>query len=194
MFSDIFKLALESLMLFALHFDRNGTFPAKLSKEKELEYFGIMNTDTDGKAKEARDRLIMHNMRLVAYIVRKKYKDSKEPAEDLISIGSIGLVKAVSAYDTTKKTPFGTYAAICIDNEIKMYFRKNNKTFTEVPLDDKCGEDGGTLLDKLAADDDPLMDVISLLGRRGVYNAINKYLDTRERKVIARRYGLNFEG
>jgi RNA polymerase sporulation-specific sigma factor len=133
-------------------------------------------------------------MRLVSFIVRRKYNDSKEPAEDLVSIGSIGLVKAVSAYDVTKPTPFGTYAAICIDNEIKMYFRKTNKTAGEISMSDQFGEEGGTILDKLTADDDPLMDVISLLNSRAVYKAVNTSLNLRERHIISRRYGLNFKG
>lgn len=194
MFADILRLALDSLILFALHFEKSGSFPQKLPREEEIKLFNQMNGSFSRESMEARDKLIMHNMRLVSFIVRRKYNDSKEPAEDLVSIGSIGLVKAVSAYDVSKATPFGTYAAICIDNEIKMYFRKNNKTAGEISMSDQFGEEGGTILDKLTAEDDPFMDVISLLNSRAVYKAVNMSLNLRERRIIARRFGLNFKG
>lgn len=113
MFSDIIILALNNLLYFALHLESNGVFPKPLSAKEEAECFVLMEQgDSD-----ARNRLIEHNLRLVAHIIKKYYSNSKEQ-DDLISIGTIGLIKAVSTFDYKKGTRFATYASKCIENAI----------------------------------------------------------------------------
>jgi RNA polymerase sporulation-specific sigma factor len=116
MFTAMIQLALQNLVYFALHLENNGAFPKKLSKEEERECLeGIANGDL-----EARNKLIEHNLRLVAYIVKKHYFDSKEENDDLISIGTIGLINAAETFKMDKKINFSTYASKCIDNQIKV--------------------------------------------------------------------------
>ena len=116
MFSTLIQLALQNLIYMALHLDSSGVFPKQLSKEDEIKCLErIANGDH-----AARNKLIEHNLRLVAYIVKKKYPDSKEQ-EDLISIGIIGLIKASETFNPQKNINFSTYASKCIDNQIKMH-------------------------------------------------------------------------
>ena len=113
MFITMIQLALQNLIYFALHLE-NGSFPKKLSKTEECECIeGIANGNH-----EARNKLIEHNLRLVAYIVRKNYSDAKDQ-EDLISIGIIGLIRAAETFKSDKKISFSTYASKCIDNQIQ---------------------------------------------------------------------------
>lgn len=113
MFSAIISLVMENLLYFALHVEGNGTFPKPLNAKQEKECFERMK---EGDA-AARDRLIEHNLRLVAHIAKKYYSVTNEQ-DDLISIGTIGLIKAVGTFDYTKGTRFATYAARCIENSI----------------------------------------------------------------------------
>jgi RNA polymerase sporulation-specific sigma factor len=115
MFSSFFHLAVENLLYLALHLESGGVFPKQLSKDEEQECLtAIANGDQN-----ARNKLIEHNLRLVAFIVRKNYTDSKEQ-DDLISIGTIGLIKAAETFNQSKKISFSTYASKCIDNQIKV--------------------------------------------------------------------------
>lgn len=109
----LLKLALDNLLFFGLHFDRKNMFPKQLSAKEEAE---CIQQIAQGDA-AARDRLIVHNMRLVAYIVNKNYPDAKD-ADDLVSIGTIGLIRAVETFDYQKGNQFSTYASKCIDNAI----------------------------------------------------------------------------
>lgn len=109
----LLKLALDNLLFFGLHFDRKNMFPKQLSAKEEAECIRqIAQGDMS-----ARDRLIVHNMRLVAYIVKKNYPDAKDP-DDLVSIGTIGLIRAAETFDYQKGNQFSTYASKCIDNAI----------------------------------------------------------------------------
>lgn len=111
MFTELINLALENLLFFALHLETGGVFPKPLSAAEEEECFRRMG---EGDA-AARNKLIEHNLRLVAHIIKKYYNVSTDQ-EDLISIGTIGLIKAVSTFDYSKKTRFATYASRCIEN------------------------------------------------------------------------------
>ena len=111
MFSTLISLVMENLLYFALHVEGNGTFPKPLTTKQEKESFELMKQGDSA----ARDRLIEHNLRLVAHIAKKYYSVTNEQ-DDLISIGTIGLIKAVGTFDYTKGTRFATYASRCIEN------------------------------------------------------------------------------
>ena len=113
MITELISLAFENLLFFALHLESGGVFPKPLSASEEEECFRKMH---DGDT-SARNKLIEHNLRLVAHIIKKYYNVSTDQ-EDLISIGTIGLIKAVSTFDYSKKTRFATYASRCIENVI----------------------------------------------------------------------------
>ena len=143
--------------------------------------------------KTARNKLIEHNLRLVAHIIKKYYSNSSEQ-DDLVSIGTIGLIKAVSTYNYEKGTRFATYAARCIENEILMYFRNKKKyaqdvSFTE-PID--CDKDGNALsiMDTLADEHSIAEDIEDKLRFEELYKVIEKELLPREKEIIYMRYGL----
>jgi len=190
MFSALIGLALQNLLYFALHLENNGVFPKQLSKEEERDCLvKIAQGDI-----AARNKLVEHNLRLVAYIVKKHYPDSKEQ-EDLISIGTIGLIRAAETFDLAKQTNFSTYAGKCIDNQIKMYFRKNKKTSTEVHISDPIDSDKDgnqiTIAD-IFKDPSCVQDEAELLiYEKKLYRYINEELNERERQIICKRYGIN---
>ncbi|MDE7302984.1 MAG: sigma-70 family RNA polymerase sigma factor [Oscillospiraceae bacterium] len=116
MFTELIELALENLLYFALHLESGGVFPKPLSAAEEEECFRKMHEGD----RDAKNKLIEHNLRLVAHIIKKYYNVTTDQ-EDLISIGTIGLIKAVSTFDYSKKTRFATYASRCIENAIVPY-------------------------------------------------------------------------
>ena len=144
---------------------------------------------------QARNQLIEHNLRLVAHIA-KKYESTKDLQEDLISIGTIGLIKAVDSYKPTKATKLGTYAAKCIENEMLMMFRNEKKRSRDVSLNEPIGTDkeGNTicLIDVVESDNE---DVISNMERQEnvemIRDIVENKLTKREREIIERRYGMN---
>lgn len=142
---------------------------------------------------KARDKLIEHNLRLVAHIIKKYYSNYKEQ-EDLISIGTIGLIKAVNSYDFEKKTKFATYASKCIENEILMYFRSKKKTNQDVFISDPidCDKDGNslTLMDVMAQEDNITDDIDLRIKSATLYKILESKLTKRERNIIIMRYGL----
>ncbi len=188
MFMDLFGTALENLLFFALHLD-GSYYPKQFTKKEEQECLQRIAAGDPA----ARNELIEHNLRLVAYIVNKHYGDSKEQ-EDLISIGTIGLIKAAETFDTEKAISFSTYASTCIRNQIKMYFRKTKHKSSEVymnePIDtDKNGNEL-TIAD-IFKDDVCVDDEVDLrINMEKLYNAVNTILDERERLIISKRYGL----
>lgn len=115
----LLKLVLQNLLFFGLHFEGKNMFPKQLSSKEEAECIRLM---AEGDEK-AREKLIVHNLRLVAYIVNKNYPEAKDP-DDLVSIGTIGLIRAVETFDFKKGNQFSTYASKCIDNAIA-HFRKH---------------------------------------------------------------------
>ena len=143
---------------------------------------------------EAKKEMILRNMRLVAHVA-KKYQNSEEDMEDLISIGTIGLIKAISTFNYERGNRLATYAARCIDNELLMYFRGKKKTSREVSLYEPIGTDKEgnqiNLLDVVESMDRDIFEVIELKGNtRKVYEMIPKVLNGREREIIEWRYGL----
>lgn len=167
-----------------------GYFPKQLSKEDEEKYVRLWkNGDT-----AARNILIEHNLRLVAHIA-KKYAATGLSAEDLISIGSIGLIKAVSTFDPDKGSRLGTYAVRCIENEILMYLRTDKKHQNDVFLQDTVGQDSEgneiTLMDLLSSDDDTLVEDLDMRMRvKYLHQKVADVLKGRERTIIELRYGM----
>ena len=165
--------------------------PAPLDAEKEGEV--IQRLATEGY-EEARRLLIEHNLRLVVYIA-KKFDNTGVGVEDLISIGTIGLIKAINTFQPTKKIKLATYASRCIENEILMYLRRNNKTKLEVSIDEPLNVDwdGNELLlcDILGTVGDTIYkDLESEAERKVLMKAVNK-LSKRERLIIQMRFGLD---
>ena len=167
----------------------NEVFKDPLKKEEEELYIQKMMAGDI----EARNKLIEHNLRLVAHIVKKfdrNYKDN----DDLISIGTIGLIKGVDSYSAKKGVRITTYCARCIENEILMYFRANNKHNNDVSLNDYVGydKDGNEIqvLDVLKVDSEDVIDKLELQDNITLVKKYLKILNPREMKIIKKRYGL----
>ena len=174
--------------LYYLH--SNIFLPAPLSDVEEERLLRLVETEDDI---EARNKLIEHNLRLVVYIA-KRFESKKVLIEDLISIGSMGLIKGVETFKLDKKIKLATYASRCIENEILMFLRKISKTKTEISLDETLNIDidGNELLlsDILGTDDDELYDkAIKVEKMKVMYEYINK-LNPREKNIITLRFGL----
>ncbi len=173
------------------YISNNSLFPESLSPEEEKMYIEKMNEgDTD-----ARNILIEHNLRLVAHVC-KKYSNTNIDQDDLISIGSIGLIKGINSYDSKKSIKLSTYISKCIDNEILMYLRSNKKLNSEVYLDDPIGKDKDdntvTLQEVLENDDRAIEEEVDLKMKISkLYEKIKKVLKNRERTIIELRFGLN---
>ena len=164
--------------------------PAPFDSVREAEVLRKFGTSED---KEARSALIEHNLRLVVYIARK-FDNTSVGVEDLISIGTIGLIKAINTFDVDKNIKLATYASRCIENEILMFFRSAKKTAQDVSLNDPIDtdKDGNTLtlLDTIATDDHILEDIDLRMKVRQLYDAVKTRLSPREREIILLRYGL----
>ncbi len=166
------------------------TFLMPLNAEEEKFYLEKMK---EGSL-EAKNNLIERNLRLVAHISRK-YQNGEEDMEDLISIGTIGLIKAIATFNYERGNRLATYAARCIDNELLMYFRGKKKTSREVSLYEPIGTDKEgnqiNLMDVVESTDRDIFEIIELKGNtRKVYEAIPRVLNSREREIIEWRYGL----
>lgn len=188
--TDIMSLFLEAFYA-VLYASSVGSFPKPLSAAEEKECIEKMR----GGDRAARSRLIEHNLRLVAHVIKKYYASGAEQ-DDLISIGTIGLIKAVDSFDSAKGTRISTYAARCIENEIRMYFRSRVKTNAEVYIGDPIESDREgnelTLLDILYSDGNGVLeDLVLSCEKSELAGAIQMSLTAREREVIIRRYGLS---
>ena len=187
---------LLSLLLNATHLMLGlGTpqsFPPPLNANEEREVFDLM---AKGDA-AAREKLILHNLRLVSHIVRKYYSTAKN-VEDLISIGSIGLVKAIDSFKQENGTRFATYGAKCIQNEILMHFRSQKKFSGEVSIHDTIDvdRDGNplTYMDVIATEDNIEEETDAKIKALMVRRLVNTVLDERERQIVLLRYGMNGE-
>ncbi len=184
--------ALQGLVFFALHFDNRNSFPRQLTAKEEREYVALAaNGD-----KNAMDMLIKHNLRLVAFIVKKHYPDFRDQ-DDLISIGTIGLIKAAQTFDYKRSVSFSTYAGKCINNQIRMYFRKIKHQQTEVYLNEPvdCDKDGNTvtLADIFCDSADVAQQADLNINIEKLYRYITDELDDREKEILCKRYGLNFQ-
>ena len=189
MFGGLISWLMENMLYFALHMESGTVFPKPLSAQQEAEAFRRMaEGDTS-----ARSELIEHNLRLVAHVV-KKYYTSNADTEELISIGTVGLIKAVSTFNNSKSTRFATYAAKCIDNEILMFFRSAKKSARDVYLDEPVDvdKDGNSmsLMDIIAEDDNMVDRIDTMIKSRQLYGFVENSLDDREREIILYRYGL----
>lgn len=189
MFGGLISWLMENMLYFALHMESGTVFPKPLSAQQEAEAFRRM---AEGDA-SARSELIEHNLRLVAHVV-KKYYTSNADTEELISIGTVGLIKAVSTFNNSKSTRFATYAAKCIDNEILMFFRSAKKSTRDVYLDEPVDidKDGNSmsLMDIIAEDDNMVDRIDTMIKSRQLYGFVENSLDDREREIILYRYGL----
>ena len=165
------------------------SFPPALSHEEEKEYFSQMKRGDE----EARQKLILHNLRLVSHIVRKYYSTNKNQ-EDLVSIGTIGLCKAVDTYNTDNGTRFATYASKCIQNEILMSFRAEKKHSSDVSINETIDvdRDGNPLayIDVISSDENISEETERKIMSERALRCIKTVLTLRERQVIIMRYGL----
>lgn len=180
---------IRSLAFFTTSYS-NNVFPEPLSKEEEEKYITLLLN----KDPKARDKLIEHNLRLVAHIV-KKYENSNTDTDDLISIGTIGLIKGIDSYSLKHGTKITTYCARCIENEILMYFRSNKKNNMVVSLDEPIGfdKDGNevTILEVLKTPKPDYVDEISKKDNIGLLKKYLNILNPREKEIVRRRYGLD---
>ncbi|MCX4286993.1 MAG: RNA polymerase sporulation sigma factor SigK [Clostridia bacterium] len=186
MFSTLFEFIKR--IFFLTGYFSNGSYPQPLSSEEEAECLKQMKQGS----KHARDKLICHNMRLVAHIA-KKY--GKNDLDDMISIGSIGLIKGVESYSTEKGTTLATYLARCIENEILMTLRSNKRYQNTVYLQNTLGVDNDgneyTLMDVLAVKEDSVFHQAEMsILRQNLLKIIREHLTDREQKIILMRYGL----
>nr|WP_055667953.1 RNA polymerase sporulation sigma factor SigK [Desnuesiella massiliensis] len=188
-FNHIFDV-IGSITLLAGYITGNNSFPQPLDeKEEECYLIKLKNGDLNAK-----NILVERNLRLVAHIV-KKYSYPGKDIDDLISIGTVGLIKAIDSFDYTKGTRLATYAARCIENEILMLIRNNKKSKGEVYLQDPIGIDKEgneiSLLDVLSSEEDSILEIVeSKIQIKKLYNKINSSLHERERLIIEMRYGL----
>lgn len=180
---------LKNMLFFILHVENPNIFPKPLPKDEEEECFRRM---AEGD-KSARNKLIEHNLRLVAHIV-KKYSQSSAEQDELISIGTIGLIKAVSTFDYKKGAKFATYASRCIENEILMNFRSLKKSAGDIYINEpvETDKDGNamTLIDMIDDGVDIHEQVELNIRSKQLYDFLEKCLDKRELEIIIYRYGL----
>ncbi len=190
MLSATFMLLVSSALLMLRLGDNASSFPRPLKQKEEQEY---IQRAIQGDL-EARNILIEHNLRLVMHIIKKYYTSSAD-AEDLVSIGTIGLIKGVSTYRPDKGVRLATYASKCIENEILMHFRGQKKSAGDVSLSDALDTDGEgeglALLDTIACDQDMLEELSRREATEQVRRAVDTVLEGREAEVIRLRYGLN---
>ncbi|MBO5211538.1 MAG: RNA polymerase sporulation sigma factor SigK [Clostridia bacterium] len=188
----MFNLVLELLSgiyFFALHVVTKGAFPRPLTAEEENE---LLEKSQKGDI-DARNTLIEHNLRLVAHIVKKYYATGADQ-DDLISIGTVGLIKAVSTFKSDKNIRLATYAARCIENEILMFFRSLKKNAQDVFISDPIDTDGQgnalTLIDVIADKSDIVEELDTKLKIQKLRLILNGVLDERELEIIRLRYGI----
>lgn len=194
MFSSFFALFLYFVRCgaFLLSYVSNtNAFPKPLSPKEEEHYLQLSYNGDE----EARNVLIEHNLRLVAHVVKKYSANGNYEQDDLISIGTIGLIKAIRSFDGSKKTKLATYAARCIENEILMLMRSRKRSAQEVSLSDCLGHDSDgnevTFMDILPSEEAEVAETVGLnLDIKNLYRYIDKALEGREREIILLRYGL----
>ena len=189
MLLNILNYIVSNLIFFTGAYS-NNVFPEQLPEEKELEYIKLAKNGD----KEARNKLIEHNLRLVAHIV-KKFEITGHDTDDLIGIGTVGLIKGIDTYRENKKVKLATYAAKCAENEILMYFRADKKNSKNISIYEEISYDKEgnkvTILDILKT---PEPDFIEEIHQKDNIKLLQKYinvLNKREKEIIECRYGLN---
>ena len=190
MLSTAFLLVLSGTLMSLRLGPGSGSFPKTLSAEEEHRY---VEAWTERGDIEARNQLIEHNLRLVAHIIKKYYSHAADQ-EDLISIGTVGLIKGVSTYRLDKNVRLATYASRCIENEVLMYFRSQRKSAGDLSLSDSIEDDGDggslSIQDVLAEESDLLENVSTAELRQQVTEKVDAVLEPREAEIIRVRYGL----
>lgn len=190
MFLSILAEVIKGMFAFTGSYS-NNVFKEPLSNEEE-EYY--LNSYLNNKDKEARNKLIEHNLRLVAHVV-KKYETNKTDTDDLISIGIIGLIKGIDTFSYKHGTKLATYCARCIDNEILMYFRSDKKNSKNISIDEKIGfdKDGNeiTFMEILKTPKPDFAEDIHIQNNIKLLSKYMNVLSNRERTIIIKRYGLN---
>ena len=189
MLTYLLSIALKAACLI-LGISTPGGFPPPLETEEEKRLFDEFSKNGDEKARE---KLILHNVRLVPHIVRKYYSGAKD-SEDLVSIGTVGLIKAVDSFKPSSGVRFATYGARCIQNEILMHFRAQKKIQAEVSLGDviDMDKDGNplTYIDVMSSDENVCEEVERKIQSDRARRLVDSILSVRERKIIQLRYGL----
>lgn len=187
---ELLKLVFSNFLFFFLHLKNGSSFPKPLSAEKEREL--LIKAKKNGDTK-ARNELIEHNLRLVSHII-KKYYSGYDEQEDLISIGTIGLIKGIDSFDADKGARLATYAARCVENEILMYFRGKKKDSVVMSVNEPidCDSEGNplTLIDIISVDDTISDDIDIKRKTKILYKFIEEIEDEREKQIIIYRYGL----
>lgn len=188
MIVESFMSFMNKIMLFSAYVNNASNFPKPLSPKEERECFiQIKNGD-----KHAKDKLLTHNLRLVVHVA-KKYSGTVE-SDDLISVGSIGLIKAVNTFDYDKNTQFSTYAARCIENEILMLLRVNKKHNAVISLNESLGKDKDgndvTWQDIIPSDEDVSENVENVVLSQNLIKLAKESLSPREFEILTLRYGL----
>ena len=182
--------AVSRVFFMALQVVNTGSFPQPLTAQQEQEYLVAYHERGD---QAARNKLVEHNLRLVAHII-KKYYSSVRDQDDLISIGTIGLMKAVNTFDHTKGVRLATYASRCVENEILMYFRASRKTAQDISITEPIETDKEghtlTLMDVIAAEDTIADDLELKVNATKLYRYMEECLTAREKEIIDWRYGL----
>ena len=186
MFSELFA----GLLFAALHISSGSLFPPPLPPEEEKRLLALWKKG-DGKAKE---KLVEHNLRLVAHII-KKYYSANSDNDELISIGTVGLIKAINTFEGNKGVRLATYASRCIENEILMHFRNQKKTALDVSFDEPIETDNEgnplTLIDIIAEEDTVLEDICRKNNLKKLTRYVSEIEDPREKEIVILRYGLN---
>lgn len=181
---------LNSLMFFILHVVSPNAFPKPLSRKDEKKYIDLLSRGDE----TAKSKLIEHNLRLVAHI-SKKYNNGKHDPDDLISIGTIGLIKAINTFDGSKNIRLSSYASRCIENEILMHFRNIKKSSLDLSINEPIETDKNgnilTLIDTISSDECIFDIVESRMDVEKLNRYLVKYLKPRERIIMCLRYGLN---
>lgn len=177
-----------------LGFSSAGSFPKPLTKEEETKWLMQYQNGTEDEKKEAKDKLVLHNLRLVAHIV-KKYSSTQKDTEEMISIGTVGLMKAILTYDFEKNIRLASYASRCIENELLMSLRAGKKSQHDISLFDPIGTDRDgneiVILDIINSETPDFADTLDLsIQTKHMLEAVKTVLTPRERKVICLRYGL----
>lgn len=190
MIFDLILQTVSNMFVFALHLSGANSFPPPLSAKEEQECLIKMKS---GDA-DAKNKLIEHNLRLVAHII-KKYYSANASQDDLISIGTIGLIKAVNSFDADKGTRFATYAARCVENEILMHFRAQKKTAQDISINEPIDTDSEgnplTLMDIISTEDEIVEDIYKMSMIKKLTNEVEKIKNPREKTIIILRYGLD---
>ena len=190
MIAELLIRTISNLFFFALHLSGTGSFPPPLSAKREREcLLAMKNGDVNAK-----NELIEHNLRLVAHIIKKYYSSSVQQ-DDLISIGTIGLIKAINTFDPDKGTRLATYAARCIENEILMQFRAQKKTSQDISVNEPIDTDSEgnplTLMDIIATEDEIVEDIYKITMLKKLSTEVGRIKDPREKSIIMMRYGLD---